>query len=358
MNSMIADGLTPHFLPDWYEALVDSLDFPLAWRPGLEVQSWRETAKRAVLGLLLEPEAPTDATAQVLATEQRDGYRLQVVSLALGRFRRTTALMTIPDGAGPFPAALLLHDHGAFFDIGKEKMTRPVTGHPMAEIAQSWADKNYGGLFVGDEMARRGWVTLSTDALGWGDRTCGGYDNQQAVASNLFNLGSSWAGVIAREDLAAAEYLASLPQVDRRTLVSVGHSMGGYRSYQVAALSDSVTAGVAICCLGTHRGFMVPGGNRTRGQSAFTTTHPGLSRLMDFSDLAGLAAPKPLLFLHGVDDKLFPEAAVRDACGHLADLYSAWRRPTAFAALYRDGGHVFSRDDQARVWDWLAALRS
>ena len=74
-------------------------------------------------------------------------------------------------------------------------------------------DVGVGGLagdetHLGDELARRGYVVLAVDALGWGDRGPTTYEEQQALASNLYNLGSSLAGLMAREDVRAAGFLA------------------------------------------------------------------------------------------------------------------------------------------------------
>lgn len=271
-------AITPDQLPGWHREALEALDFPLGWKPGIQdPEEWRRRGREAFRALLLEDSRILDPAPEVLATEQREGYRVSRLELSLGRFRRTGALLAVPAGPGPFPAALVLHDHGAFFDLGKEKVIRPLSGHPKTEEAVGWAARNYGGAFIGDELAGRGWVVLATDALGWGDRAGGGYEGQQALASNLLGLGSSWAGLIAVEDQAAAAFLTTLP-VDRDRIAAVGHSMGAFRAWQLAALSDQIRATVAVCSFGTLAGLLVPGGNRTRGQSAFTMTHPGLAR--------------------------------------------------------------------------------
>ena len=62
---------------------------------------------------------------------------------------------------------------------------------------------------------------------------------------------------------------------------------------------------------------MRPGGNQLRGQSAFAMLHPALGGRLDYPDVAGLAAPKPMLFLSGRHDQHFPvttAAAPRSAC--------------------------------------------
>lgn len=93
--------------------------------------------------------------------------------------------MLIPHGKGPFPAVLLLHDHGAKFDIGKEKMVLPWYDEARLPSAQAWADKHFSGRFVGDELAARGYAVLAVDVLGWGARSGLAYEEQQALASNF-----------------------------------------------------------------------------------------------------------------------------------------------------------------------------
>ncbi len=361
MDLELNDGLSSEGLPAWHEAALAALDFPFGWKGGEagprggepDPEAWKRRGREAFRALLLEDCRGLDPEPRLEAAEAREGYELRVLSLRIGRHRRSRAYLAVPEGRGPFPAALLLHDHGARFDIGKEKMISPPAGHPRAAAAAEWAAANYGGRFVGDELARRGCIALCVDALGWGDRACGGYESQQAVASNLLGLGSSWAGLIAAEDEAAAAFLASLPEADPSRLAAVGFSMGAFRSWQLAALSDEVRAAVAICSFGTLSGLMAPGGNRLRGQSAFAMTHPGLSRLMDFPDLAGLAAPKPLYMLHGLDDRLFPLASLREAYARTSAIYRAFGANGRFRAELRPGGHVFSVEDQEGAFAWL-----
>ena len=47
-------------------------------------------------------------------------------AVRLSRYYTVPAYLLIPDGRGPFPAINALHDHGAHFFIGKEKMIRPL----------------------------------------------------------------------------------------------------------------------------------------------------------------------------------------------------------------------------------------
>jgi hypothetical protein len=268
-------------LPVFYRSMAERLTFPLAWSSGqyTDFDTWRAEARRQTFECLLAspPDAPFDPW--VVAQQDRGTYVARKLVLNITGDSRVLSYLLVPKGKGPFPAVLLLHDHGARFDIGKEKVIEPFeVAEERARSAREWVDAAYAGRFIGDELAARGYVCFCTDALNWSDRGGGQYDGQQAVASNLMHLGSSLAGRIAHEDIRAARYLATRPEVDANRVAAMGLSMGSFRTWQVAALSDDISAGVAICWMATIRGLMVPGNNQTRGQSAYTMTHPGLSR--------------------------------------------------------------------------------
>jgi dienelactone hydrolase len=291
----------------------------------------------------------------VIAEQDRGSYVARQVVFNITGMSRVRALLLVPKAAGRHPAVLMLHDHGGKFDIGKEKMIEPFGAADAARhaSAQAWADKHFSGRWPGDALAARGYVVLCADALGWGDRGPLTGEAQQALASNFFNLGSSLAGNMALEDVRAADFLASLPEVDGKRVAALGFSMGAFRAWQVAALSDTIGAVVASNWMATTEGLMVPGSSSLRGGSAYQMMHPGLLRWLDHPDVASLAAPKPALFFAGETDKLFPVASVRTAYAKMAKVWQAWGAADTFEAVVRPGGHEFPREVQDYAYDWL-----
>lgn len=347
-----------HNMPVFQQALKARLTFPMAWSPQVkDLAAWRSAGRAKLWELTLQAPDNTPFAPQVIAETDRGSYVARQVVFNLTADSRVRALMLVPKGPGPFPAALMLHDHGGKFDIGKEKAIAPWGDTPQdaARLAasQAWAVKHFSGRHPGDALAKRGYVVLAVDALGWGDRGPLSGDTQQALAANAFNLGSSLAGIMAMEDARAASFLAAQPDVDRRKVAAIGFSMGAFRAWQVAALSDAVTAVVASNWMATTEGLMVPGNNQLRGSSAWNMLHPGLLRQMDFPDVASLAAPKPALFFAGAEDKLFPAPSVQAAYGKMEKVWQAWRAADKFEARMLPGGHVFPQASQDTAYDWL-----
>lgn len=318
-------------------------DFP-AWH------SQTRDKVRTALGIVnLSP-----AAASVVSEWKDDDCVGQELKLSFSSGATTLAYLLRPRTSQSTPAALLLHDHGSFFSIGKEKLIRRTNENPalLADIA-SWTDKVYGGRIVGNELVRRGYTVLCADALGWGSRRGNGYEAQQALAANLMQFGISYASVILSEDLEALAFLREMPGVDKARVASVGYSMGGYRAWQVAAVSNDVTACVAGGWMGTLQGLMQPGNNQLRGQSAFSMLHPQIGGKLDYPHFAGLAAPMPALIFTGADDRNFPASVANDAYRQLHDIWHASDKPDRLETRLWPGGHNFPVEQQDYAFEWL-----
>ncbi|TDX83782.1 dienelactone hydrolase [Neorhizobium sp. R1-B] len=332
----------------------DNLSF--AWNFDPEKDSfpdWKRRTRKRVRGAL-NAQRIIPANASVTGEWTADGCIGQQLELRFSNGERTAAYLLRPTTTAPTPAALLLHDHGSFFSIGKEKMiSRPGEVPEIGADIKQWTTKLYGGRHVGNELARRGYTVLCADALGWGSRRGNGYEAQQALAANLMQFGVSLASVILREDLEALAWLCELPSVDVNRVASFGYSMGGSRAWQLAALSDHVKACVAGGWMGTLEGLMQPGNNQLRGQSAFCMLHPTIAGKLDYPHFAGLAAPKPALIFSGAEDRHFPEATALAAHRQIHDIWNAAGAIERVETHLLPGAHGFPADQQDYAIDWL-----
>ena len=346
-------------MPLFYRQLKESLTYPMAWGNSSikDFKEWRAEARKTLLDCMqpAPPAIPFDM--EVTATEQRPGYTTKKIVFNVSGYSRVPAYLLVPEGEGPFPAVLLLHDHGAHFSIGKEKMVRPfgVEDSVLAD-ADEWAEKCYDQQYVGDYLAANGYVVLSVDALFWGERGRKEgvrYDSQQALAANLLQMGMSWGALIAWDDIRSAEFLSELPAVDKNKVGVMGFSMGAHRAWMVSAATDVVKAGAAVCWMNTTDSLMTLTNNQNKGGSAYSMIIPGIRNRMDYPHVASIACPKPMLFINGLRDKLFPVDGVKSAFSTMNDVWKSQSAEQDLTTKFYDLPHFCSKEIQADVLEFF-----
>ncbi|MHC4797891.1 MAG: alpha/beta hydrolase family protein, partial [Planctomycetota bacterium] len=346
-------------LPIFRESLINRLSFPLRFDPQgeMEFKHWRSAARARLFECLLVPPPRAAFEHAIIGREDRGTYQAQKIAFNVSADCRVPAYLLVPKGRGPFPAVIALHDHGAHFLIGKEKVVRPFdVSQEILTDAQRWVEKSYGDRFIGDELAKRGYVVFSMDALFWGERGLKegvDYNLQQALASNLLQMGMTWIGVITWDDIRSAEFVASLPQVDPQRIGAVGLSMGCHRTWMLSAASDRIAAGIAVCWLGTTEALMSPGNNQTKGHSAYSMLVPNLRNYLDYPHVAAIACPKPMTFYNGEKDGLFPVAGVLDAYKEMRRVWESQGVSERLLTKTWPLGHVFNVQMQEEAFDWL-----
>ena len=327
-------------IPTYVETLKKELMYPMAWgnSPIKSFKKWKKAARAKVFECMMTP--PKAAAAwdmEVLGEEQRDGYKAQKIAFNINAYSRITAYLLIPDGKGPFPTVNALHDHGAHLFIGKEKMIRPfftpeeqdapakqALCQEILDDADAWARQLYDSQYVGDYLAKHGYVVFSADAPMWGERgRKEGVDRNKydLIAGNMMMLGRDLSAFMTYDDISSTEFLASLPMVDAKRIGCVGCSMGAYRSWMLSALSDRIKAGASICWMITTDAQLTRRFGR-KENGGFANCIPGLRQYLDYPHIASLACPKPMLFINGTKDKLFPVPGVKDA---FAEMHKVWK---------------------------------
>ena len=327
-------------IPTYVETLKKELTYPMAWgnSPIKNFKKWKKAARAKVFECMMTP--PKAAAAwdmEVLGEEQREGYKAQKIAFNINAYSRITAYLLIPDGKGPFPTVNALHDHGAHLFIGKEKMIRPfftqeeqdapekqALCQEILDDADAWAKQLYDNQYVGDYLAKHGYVVLSIDAPMWGERgRKEGVDRNKydLIAGNMMMLGRDLSAFMTYDDISSTEFLASLPMVDAKRIGCVGCSMGAYRSWMLSALSDRIKAGASICWMITTDAQLTRRFGR-KENGGFANCIPGLRQYLDYPHIASLACPKPMLFINGTKDKLFPVPGVKDA---FTEMHKVWK---------------------------------
>jgi dienelactone hydrolase len=346
-------------LPVFYKQLKASLTFPMAWGNSdiKDYKEWQKKAREITLSCMWTPPPKADFDPKIISRKKRDGYETQKLVINLSSWYKIPAYLLIPDGEGPFPAILLMHDHGAHYFTGKEKVVEPIdVPEKVYNDAKDWVGQYYEGRWVGDYYAKQGYVVLAIDAIFWGERgRKEGVLNeaQEILAVNLEQMGMTFSGVMFYDDLRSLEFLRTLPFVDTNRIGAAGWSMGGRRSWTLSAMTDKLKASACVCWMATTKSLMVPGNNEVQGQNSHSMVIPGIANYLDIPDIASMACPKPTLFIAGDHDFIFPVQGVQDAFDKMQKVWESQGAGDKFTGKFYPTNHLFNQAMQDDILNFF-----
>ncbi|MFC7404239.1 dienelactone hydrolase family protein [Georgenia alba] len=356
-------------------------DWP-GWLRGRELHDGDETT-RAVARLLGVPR-PEPAHVRTAGAWEQDGVEVTELHWSVGFGPPTRAWALRPAGtAGPLPGVLALHCHGGVKSVGAAELLRTPADPAVAQRARR---DLYGGRALAKDLARAGFAVLAHDTFGWGARRftldpppsgvqsalAGAealwaatgttpapaeladtrYDaaaaaHEHVVAKAAGYLGTTFAGMVAYDDLVALGVLRGLDGVDADRTAVVGMSGGGGRAAQLAALDPRLTAAVVVAMMTTTQALF----------PAHVDAHSWLlaSPLGPDWGLPRLAAGRrrhDLMVLSFDQDELFPSEGVRDAHRELRERY-AEPGSAALEEAILPGPHAFPPEAQDRAVEFL-----
>ena len=346
-------------LPTYVEQLKTELTYPMAWGNSKthNFSKWKRQAKAKVLECMMASPRKADSySMNIISQEQREGYKAMKIEFNVNAYSRIRAYILVPEGDGPFPAINLLHDHGGHLFIGKEKMIRPIDENAeVTDDARMWSERLYDGQYMGDYLASKGYVVFSADAPMWGGRGREeGVDRSKydIIAGNMMMLGRDLSAFMTYDDISGTHFLSTLPYVDSNRIGCAGCSMGGYRAWMLSALSDDIKVGVSICWMTTTM-VQMSVKDKKKEYGGFANCIPGLRQYLDYPHIASLACPKPMLFINGTQDHLFPVDGTREAFSIMQETWKSQNAADKISTELWDIPHSCGKSVQQRVLEFF-----
>lgn len=287
---------------------------------------------RAVIGEAPEP-VPLDPI--VLDEEDCGTFTRWKVQYATESDDRVPAYLFVPKGDERRAAIYCHHQHASQYGIGKSEIAG-LAGNPDQA--------------VGPELARRGYVVLAPDAVGFEDRNWSdrpGFAQYHELTSRLVS-GKTLLAKVLHDVSVGIDYLAQCEWVDPGRIGFLGHSYGGRMAIWAPAFDARIRASVSNCgCVG-YRASLERG---VGIQAEFCV--PGILAVADTADIVRLIAPRALYISATEDDKYSRGAQeIFDAAN---DAFPA----SHFQMKIWPGKHVFTtpmREQAYRFLDDMLAL--
>jgi dienelactone hydrolase len=337
------------------------------------LQRWQPRARAKVFEHLFYAPPPVSPSPELIRRTDKGDHFLEYLTFQTTPDLRVPAYVLIPKNAKlPAPGMVVLHDHGGFYVWGKEKVVALDDEH---DGLRTFKQQYYGGKSIATDLVRQGYVVITIDMFYWGERRMLLADDppayrdrermtaeevsafnrrsgpsEQLVARSLMTAGVTWPGLIVWDDIRTLDYLASRPEVDARRLGCAGLSVGGYRSFLLAALDRRIKVGVDVGWMTSFASQIPRHILNTVGLSFHII---GLYRYLDLPDLAALIAPRAMLVINGSRDGLFASKGVEAAFTKIAQCYRKAGAADRQRCRLFDAPHEFNLEMQAEAWEWI-----
>lgn len=331
----------------WTERLFRDHDRRHAYdgQTGEALRSWQAAFRndlRTVLGFSVIEDASLPGLApRRLASEEQDGYERQKWTIRTETDFDLPFYLLLPDEPDPpYPVVLVAHGHG---ERGKElAVGRYETDEQREKIVEDERD-------IAVQAVDRGYAAIAPDMRAMGElanpadermgyRTC----HTMQLHAQLF--GRTLAGDRTWDVTRLLDFVEQRDALDDGRVALTGHSGGGAVTLFAAAVDErvDVVAPSSYFC--------------TFEDSIAAIDHcecnyvPGILRLGEMWDVAGLIAPRPFVAVAGTNDGIFPIDGVHRAFDRLQEIYDGASAPDRCNLYVGNGGHRYYADG---VWPFV-----
>jgi len=310
------------------ERFADDIGSPDAWQ-----------SKRAqyvdeyfyMLGLSPRPEK-TPLAATITGTHKGDGYVVDMLHYQSRPKLYVTGNLYRPaqvKGGERPPAILYVCGHSG----------RGRNGNKVAY-------QSHGIWF-----ARHGYVCLVIDTLQLGEIAAKHHGTYNLERWWWHSRGYTPAGVEAWNGVRGIDYLQSRSDVDPERIAVTGISGGGAATFWITAADDRVKVAVPVSGMADLESY-VP--NRVINGHCDCMFLYNTFR-WPWTRIAGLVAPRPMLFVNSDKDPIFPMDANERIINRLERLYSRYEASDRVDAVVSVGGHAYREDIRQAAFRFINA---
>lgn len=310
-----------------------------------DAKKWQRRTRKLLgdcLGFLDQKKVPLQP--KVLEEVDRgDFIRKKVVLQTMSHSHLPVYILMPKNRTKSLPCVLALHGHG--YGV-KEIVGLFKNGDERYEPEGCHKD-------FACELARRGFLVAAPELAAFGEHSPyydGGSLKDQwpgcyRVAMNAIMYGGSVHGLRVWENMRLLDYLETLKEADTSRIGAYGISGGGTSTFFTTAMEKRIKA----CVVSGY--FCQLEGSILASDHCVCNFVPGMMKLGQLSDLAGLIAPRPCLVEHGKQDKSFPIKSVKKT---VTQARKAWKAFDVEQLLQTDFFTGTHRINGAKSYDFLA----
>lgn len=303
---------------------------------------WQADARpalRELIGLdnIARHSAGHKPTVELGEPRDREEYTLRKGRVETEPNVRIPFWLLKPKGKGPYPLAVLPHGHD-----WRGHDTHAGVYHDEAHRAKSIAQDRDVAVqavkrgFLAIAPAVRGLATAADGVPDVFDRH-GGRDCRSHFMHCLL-AGRTAIGERVWDMSRLIDWAAELPEVDADRLLMMGNSGGGVVTMYAAACDERISIAVPSCS------FSVIASREGRIYHCDCCAIPGILRWGELFDVCGLIAPRHLLAVNGVKDRLHTASDINRSAERVRAIFKAAGAAERFQHRWGKEGHRFYKD--------------
>ncbi len=263
-------------------------------------------------------------------TIKMNGYSIKKIYFQTRPGIYATANLYIPDGKGPFP--------GVVFMIGHWPKAKIDTTGPQA---------------VGQTLASNGYVCISIDPWGSGERTTvhgifEDHGDNNNLGSSLMNIGEAIMGIEISDNMRALDLLCSLPYVDANNIGATGASGGGNQTMWLAAMDERVKAAMPVVSVGTFESYIM-------GTPCICEVVSDALNITEEAGILALVAPRAIKMCNHVKDEnkaFFPSEMLR-SFNNAKSIFKLYGVENNISNQIFNLQHGYEAEDRQAVLGWF-----
>jgi cephalosporin-C deacetylase-like acetyl esterase len=198
-------------------------------------------------------------------------------------------------------------------------------------------------------FATNGYICLIIDTLQLGEIP--------GIHHGTYSHGRWWwqargytpAGVECWNGIRAIDYLVGRPDVDSERIAVTGISGGGAATVWISAADERVKCAVPVSGMSDLESYVTHKVINGHCDCMFLIN----TYQWEWTTIAALIAPRPLLFANSDNDRIFPMDGNRRIAARLRKLYGMYSKPKLFDDYISKGGHDYRPDLRIAVFKWI-----
>jgi dienelactone hydrolase len=341
---------TVRYLQGLYDEAEQQYTFRSDYTGGFE--KWQTDARRelkALIGLNRIAAYNGDHKSKIELMEKTDRgtHTLQKGTIETEPNVQIPFWLLVPKGSGPFPLAIMPHGHDT-----RGEDTYAAVYHDEAHRQKTLA----GDRDVAVQAVENGFMTIAPAVRGLsakapgvpdlrkrhGDKTC------RSQFMHCLLAGRTAIGERVWDMLCLLDWGLTLPEVDTATVLMMGNSGGGMVTLYTAACDERISIAVPSCS------FSVIASTQGYIYHCDCNAVPGILQWGNLYDVAGLIAPRYLLTVNGLKDKLHSVDDIKFAASRVQAVYQAAGAETHYEHRWGPEGHRFYKD---LMWPFINGSR-